>query len=153
MEQGASTVCGVVRAVHGGQAEVAVDEGGCGRCHETGGCGGQNLGRMFAGAPRTYRVDNSLGVAVGERVTIAVAAGSVRRAANLGYGVPLLAAIAGALAGNALLGDAGAIGGALLAFAGAMLYVRRRSWATAGSPAGEPHIVSRSQPDQEVGRQ
>jgi sigma-E factor negative regulatory protein RseC len=108
---------------------------------------------MFAGAPRTWRVDNSLGVAVGERVTIAVAAGSVRRAANLAYGVPLLAAIAGALAGNALLGDAGAIGGALLAFAGAMLYVRRRSRASTGNPAGEPHIVSRSQPDQEVGRQ
>ena len=182
-----STVCGVVRAVHGRQAEVAVDEGGCGRCHETGGCGGHNLGRMFAGLARTYRVDtdfcvcnvtdggdetkapsgfqdqgsdktdekvsNSLGVRVGERVTIAVAAGSVRRAANLAYGVPLLAAIVGALTGNSLFGDAGAIGGALLAFAGAMFYVRRRSWATAGNPAGEPHIVSRSQPDQEVGHQ
>ncbi len=144
MAQGGSTVCGVVRAVHGRQAEVAVDEGGCGRCHEAGGCGGQNLGRMFAGAPRTYRVDNSLGVAVGERVTIAIAAGSVRRAANLAYGVPLLAAIAGALVGNALLGDPGSIGGALLAFAGALLHVRRRSRGIAGYLAGEPHIVSRS---------
>ncbi len=144
MEQGGSTVCGVVRAVHGEQAEVAVDESGCGRCHEAGGCGGQNLGRMFAGGPRTYRVDNTLGVAVGERVTIAVAAGSVRRAANLAYGVPLLAAIAGALAGNVMLGEPGSIGGAILACAAAMLLVRRRSRADAGNPADQPHIVSRS---------
>jgi len=142
--ENSNTVCGVVRAVHGSQAEVAVDAGGCGRCHETGGCGGHHLGRMFAGAPRTFRVDNALGAAVGERVTIAIAAGGVRRAANLAYGVPLLAAIVGALAGNALFGDAGAIGGAMLALAGALFHVRHRSRSGAGSPADEPHIVSRS---------
>ena len=152
MEEGSSAVCGVVRSLHGNQAEVMVDAGGCGRCHETGGCGGQNLGRMFAGGPRTFRVDNSFGAAVGERVTIAIAAGSVRRAANLAYGMPLLAAIVGALLGNALFGDAGGIGGGALAFAGAVFYMWRRSWAMTGNPADEPHIVSRSQPDQELGR-
>lgn len=144
MEHNGSTVCGVVRAVDGQRAEVEVDEGGCGRCHETGGCGGQSLTRMFAGGPRTYRVDNHLGVSVGERVTVAIAPGSVRRAANLAYGVPLLAAIAGALAGTALFGDAGGIGGALLASIGALLYVRHRMQSTSGNPAENPHIVSRS---------
>jgi len=144
MEYGGNTVCGVVRAVHGAQAEVAVEEGGCGRCHEQGGCGGQHLSRLFASGPRTYRVDNACGAAVGERVTIAVAAGHVRRAANLAYGVPLLAALAGAVAGNAFSGDAGGIAGALLAFAGALLYVRFRSRGLAGDAAGGPHIISRS---------
>lgn len=144
MEHDGSTVCGVVRAVDGQQAEVEVDEGGCGRCHEKGGCGGQNLTRMFAGGPRTYRVDNHLGVAVGERVTVAIAPGSVRRAANLAYGMPLLAAIAGAVAGTALFGDPGGIAGAMLAFAGALLYVRHRAQAASGNPAENPHIVSRS---------
>lgn len=144
MERDGSTVCGVVRAVHGQQAEVVVEEGGCGRCHEEGGCGGQNLSRMFASGPRAYRVDNQLGVGVGERVTIAVAAGSVRRAANLAYGVPLLAAIVGALAGTTLFGDPGGIGGAVVAFAAAIAYVRQRAQASTGNPAESPHIVSRS---------
>ncbi|MCL2523930.1 MAG: SoxR reducing system RseC family protein [Betaproteobacteria bacterium] len=143
-EPGGSTVCGVVRALRGRQAEVVVDAGGCGRCYETGGCGGQHLARMFASGPRSFFVDNALGVAVGERVTIAIAAGSVRRAANLAYGLPLLAVIAGALAGNALFGELGGIGGAALAFAASLCHLRWRSQALAGNPAERPHLVSRS---------
>ncbi|KAB2927025.1 MAG: SoxR reducing system RseC family protein [Dechloromonas sp.] len=139
-----STVCGIVRAVDGAQAEVEVEQGGCGRCHEKGGCGGQSLTRMFASGPRKYRVDNQLGATVGERVSIAIAAGSIRRSANLAYGVPLLAAIAGALAGNAVYGDLGGIGGAVGAFFLALFYVRRRSMSGSGNSAERPHIVSRS---------
>lgn len=139
-----STVCGIVRTVDGDQADVEVEQGGCGRCHEKGGCGGQSLTRMFASGPRKYRVDNTLGAAVGERVTIAVASGSVRRAANLAYGVPLLAAIGGALAGTAWRGDLGGIAGAVVAFVVAVMYVRHRARAGSGNPAERPHIVSRS---------
>lgn len=139
-----STVCGIVRAVDGSQADVEVEQGGCGRCHEKGGCGGQSLTRIFASGPRRYRVDNALGAEVGERVTVAIAGGSVRRAANLAYGVPLLAGIAGAVLGTALHGDPGGMLGAALAFAGALLFVRRRSAGHAGNPAERPHIVSRS---------
>jgi sigma-E factor negative regulatory protein RseC len=139
-----STVCGIVRIVDGDQAEVEVEQGGCGRCHEAGGCGGQSLTRMFASGPRTYRVDNSFGAGVGERVTVAIAAGSVRRAANLAYGVPLLAGIAGALFGTALYGDVGGMLGAVAAFSLAVLHVRRRARAPTGNPAERPHIISRS---------
>lgn len=142
--EGGSTVCGVVRAVDGQQAEVEVEQGGCGRCHEKGGCGGQSLTRMFASGPRRYRVDNQFGAVVGERVTIAIAEGSVRRAANLAYGVPLLAGIAGALSGTALYGDPGGILGALLAFSLAMIFVRQRSKNHAGNSSERPHIISRS---------
>ena len=142
--EGGSTVCGVVREVDGQQAEVEVEQGGCGRCHEKGGCGGQSLTRMFASGPRRYRVDNQFGAVVGERVTIAIADGSVRRAANLAYGVPLLAGIAGALAGTALYGDPGGMLGALAAFALAMFFVRHRSKNRSGNSFERPHIISRS---------
>lgn len=144
MDSGRSTVCGVVRAVDGDQAEVEVEQGGCGRCHEAGGCGGQSLTRMFASGPRTYHVDNSFGAGIGDRVTVAIAAGSVRRAANLAYGVPLLAGIAGALLGTAIYGDLGGILGAVAAFSLAVLHVRRRARADSGNPAERPHIISRS---------
>ncbi len=142
--EGGNTVCGVVRAVEGQQAEVEVEQGGCGRCHEKGGCGGQSLTRMFASGPRRYRVDNQFGAAVGERVTIAIADGNVRRAANLAYGVPLLAALAGALLGTAVYGDPGGILGALVAFVLAMVFVRHRSRNRSGNSVERPHIVSRS---------
>jgi sigma-E factor negative regulatory protein RseC len=142
--EGGSTVCGVVRAVDGQQAEVEVEQGGCGRCHEKGGCGGPNLTRMFASGPRSYRVDNQFGAAVGERVTIAIAEGSVRRAANLAYGVPLLAGIVGALLGTAVYGDPGGMLGALLAFSLAVIFVRRHAKNRSGNSSERPHIISRS---------
>lgn len=142
--EGASTVCGVVRATDGQQAEVEVEQGGCGRCHEEGGCGGQSLTRMFTSGPRKYLVDNQLGAAVGERVTIAIAEGSVRRAANLAYGVPLLSGIAGALLGTALYADPGGMLGAVLGFALAMVFIRHRAKNRSGNSAERPHIVSRS---------
>jgi sigma-E factor negative regulatory protein RseC len=98
---------------------------------------------MFCSGPRTYRVANRLGAAAGERVTIAVAAGSIRRTANLAYGLPLTATIAGALLGTWQAGDlggiAGAAGGLALAFAG----VRFLAGRGAGNPVSRPHIVSR----------
>lgn len=142
--EGASTVCGVVRAVDGQQADVEVEQGGCGRCHEKGGCGGQSLTRMFASGPRRYRVDNRFGAVVGERVTIAIAEGSIRQAANLAYGVPLLAGIAGAVTGTALYGDPGGMFGALVAFSLAMIYVRHRAKNRSGNLSERPHIISRS---------
>ena len=143
MDEGAGIVHAIVRSLDGGDALVEVEQGGCGRCHEKGGCGGQQLTQMFCSGPRTYRVANQLGAAAGERVTIAVAAGSVRRTANLAYGLPLTTTIAGALLGTWQAGDlggiAGAAGGLALAFAG----VRFLAGRGAGNPVSRPHIVSR----------
>jgi len=141
---GSTTVCGVVRNVEGDQADVEVEQGGCGRCNEPGGCGGQSLTRMFASGPRKFRVDNQFGASVGDRVTIAIAAGNVRRSANLAYGIPLLAMIAGAVIGTAVRGDLGGMLGAACALFPALLYVRRRSTVRSGSAEERPHIVSRS---------
>ena len=109
MDQQASTVSAIIRALDGKEALVEVEAGGCGRCHEKGGCGGQQLTQMFCASPKTYRVNNNLGLGIGDRVTLAIAAGSVRRTANLAYGVPLTATIIGAALGTLLAGDFGGL--------------------------------------------
>ncbi len=104
---------GTVVALDREFAVVRMDETGCGRCQEEGGCGGNNIGRMFCGAPRTFRVLNPGKAIVGQSVRVAVPEGAVRRGALAAYGLPLLALFAGAIGGSALAGEGGAIVGAL----------------------------------------
>jgi len=144
MNREMSTIRAIVRAVDGNQAVVEVEAGGCGRCHEKGGCGGQSLTQMFCSGHKTYRVDNPTGAGVGDQVTVAISAGSVRRTANFAYGLPLLATIAGAVLGMSLLGDVGAMLGAVCSLALSILYVGFRSRGNTGNIADRPHIVSRS---------
>lgn len=144
MNEEHSTVQAVVRAVDGGEAVVEVAQGGCGRCHEEGGCGGQNLTQMFCTTPKTYRVANDIGAGVGDGVQIAIGPGSIRKMANLAYGLPLLAAIGGAMLGGTVNGDAGAIWGALAGLALSFAYLRRRSRPVLDNDDLRPHIVSRS---------
>ncbi|MBL8431576.1 MAG: SoxR reducing system RseC family protein [Dechloromonas sp.] len=139
-----STVRAIVREIDRDDALVEVEQGGCGRCHEAGGCGGQQLTRMFCSTPKTYRVANEIGAGVGDRVTIALAAGSVRRSANLAYILPLTATIAGAVVGMFLGDDPGAMLGALAGLLLAFLHVRHRAAAATGFPEIHPRIVSRS---------
>ena len=144
MAQEGSTIRAIVRAVDGSLAEVEVESGGCGRCHEEGGCGGQQLTQMFCSGPKTYKVDNALGASIGDRVTVAIAAGSVRRTANLAYGVPLTAVIIGAALGTSMAGDSAAMLGAALGLVLSLFYVRFRSHDASGNITGRPYIISRS---------
>ena len=140
-----STVRAVVREVNQAGTLVEVQEQrGCGRCHEPGGCGGQQLTQIFCSTPKTYRVANAIGAVVGDRVTIAISAGSVRRSANLAYVLPLTATIAGAVLGMLLGDDPGAMLGGLAGLLVAFLHVRHRAAAGTGFPANHPHIVARS---------
>lgn len=143
MNQEMNTIRAIVRAVDGNQAVVEVEAGGCGRCHEEGGCGGQSLTQMFCSGHKTYRVDNLSGAKPGDQVTVAISAGSVRRSANFAYGLPLLATIGGALLGMSLSGDVGAVLGAVGCLALSILYVGIRVRGSSGNIADRPHIVSR----------
>ncbi len=100
---------GNVTALDGEYAIVQMDESGCGRCHETGGCGGNNIGKMFCSTPRTFRVLNTGKAAIGDRVQVVVADGAVRHSAVYAYFLPLIALFVGAIGGNALAGEPGAI--------------------------------------------
>ena len=115
---------GTITALDGAYAIVRMDEAGCGRCHEEGGCGGNNLGKMLCASPRRFQVLNPGNSAVGDRVTIVVAEGAVRRSALLVYVLPLLALLVGALGGSALAGEIGAIVGAVGGLLGAWLILR-----------------------------
>lgn len=139
-----STARGVIKAIDGDHALVEIEHGGCGRCHEEGGCGGQQLTQMFCGGQKTYRVANAIGATIGERVVIAIAGGSVKRTANLAYGVPLLSMIAGAALGASLGGDLGSMLGAAIGLLAAFFYIRIRSRGEAGNSVERPHIISRS---------
>ncbi len=144
MDQEPSTIRATVRSLDGGEAIVEVEHGGCGRCHERGGCGGQQLTQMFCNGQKAYRVENSLGAEVGDSVVVAIAAGNVRRVANLAYGLPLVAAILGAVAGSQFFGNPGAIAGVGLGLLLAYSYIRIRSVGGAVTSFERPHIISRS---------
>jgi len=131
----------VVIAIDGDYALVRTDSGGCGRCHESGGCGGANISQMFCGSERSWRVLNPRRAKVGETVTVAVAAGAVRSGVSLLYGLPLLGLIGGAMFGAALEpvwgGIAGAAAGLLAAWGGVARVLRRRHC----DPRFQPHIL------------
>ncbi len=150
MQGEASTIRAVVRAVDADGVHVEVAQGGCGRCHEKGGCGGQHLTQAFCSGPRRYYVANDIGVQVGDQVTVEVAAGSLRRGANLAYGMPLLGLIGGALTGKALAGDAGAIIGGGLGLVLAYWLLARKSRNSPVDRQTQPRIVARHAPASEA---
>ena len=113
---------GSVTAIDGEHAIVRMDETGCGRCLEPGGCGGNTMGKLFCSTPRTFRVLNPGRSVVGDRVSVVIAEGAVGRSAALAYGVPLLALLIGAASGSNVAGETGAIAGA----AGGLLF----AWVT-----------------------
>ena len=98
---------------------------------------------MFCNGKKIFHVDNAIGAAVGDRVTIAVAPGSVRRTANLAYVLPLIATIVGAALGASFGGDLSAIIGGAVALIISFLYVIFRSQGDTGNFSGRPHIISR----------
>lgn len=92
-----------VVAVEPGRAQVETRRSGsCESCKARGGCSGLGGGREA----RVW-VTDPLGVAMGERVVIAVPGELVVRASLLLYLVPVLALLAGAVLGNRLAPDFG----------------------------------------------
>ena len=68
-----TTIKAIIRNLDGKFANVEVEHGGCGHCHEEGGCGGQQLTQMFCSGQKTYLVENTIGADVGDRATPACA--------------------------------------------------------------------------------
>lgn len=134
---------GKVTALDGAYAIVATEpENGCGRCHESGGCGGANISRMMcSSAPRTWRVLNPRGAKIGDDVTIAVADGAIGAGAFVVYVVPLVMLLLGAILGAALAGDAGAISGAMIGLLAGVLVMRQQQKRRLEDPRFQPHIV------------
>jgi len=143
MDEQLATVRGVVRALDGQEAIVEVEQGGCGRCHEKGGCGGQQLTQMFCSGPKMYRADNPGGAGIGDRVQVAFGADAVRRSANLAYGLPVLSLLSGAGLGMQLAEDPGAMLGGVAGLVAAWIFLRRNTRPGSGKPRNRPYILSR----------
>lgn len=133
---------GTVAAVDGEYALIRMDESGCGRCREAGGCGGNNIARLLCSKPRTFRVLNPEQRVVGERVCVRLVDGSLGRSALYAYAFPWLALLVGALLGSSLAGEAGAIGGAMAGLLVAWLGLRRAQRRDAADPRFQPSIRS-----------
>lgn len=117
---------GVVDEISGNMAtvEVGVAESGCGRCHEVGGCGGQNLSRALCHKKRRIILPNTLGAKVGDRVAVGMEDAAIGALATRTYVLPLLGILCGAIVGQHLVADGslGGIVGALGGFAAALVY-------------------------------
>ncbi len=123
-------VQGEVIAVEGGRALVrtAANSGGCGRCHEPGGCGSAKIGSMFRSEQAEFWLNNAIGAVVGEKVAICLAEEVSAQAALVGYLVPVvgivLGAAGGVFTGGADAGDGHALAGEVVGLAAGMLLSR-----------------------------
>ncbi|MDK9704953.1 MAG: SoxR reducing system RseC family protein [Sulfuritalea sp.] len=108
--------------------EVLVEVAGraptCGSCQTQDACQTGLLG--LSTGPRRYRLDNLIGARVGDRVSLAVADGTLWRAALASYGLPLLLAIAGAAVGQSLAADPGAVAGTMAGLGCGLVLLRHK---------------------------
>ena len=131
---------GVIASVDGRYALVRMDDTGCGRCHEPGGCGGVNIGKMLCRTPAEFRAENPGGAVVGQHVSVVVPDGAVRNGALLAYGLPLLLMLIGAFLGSVLSGDLGAIVGAVCGVAASLPVLRYAQARNVTSAQFQPYI-------------
>jgi len=114
------TKTGVVQSVRNGIAVVAVASGGCSSCGEKSGCA---IGRM-SGDNKTSLIEVATAehVSVGDSVTLSMPQVALHRAALIGYLIPAVTLLAGAIAGQAATGtDGGAAIGALAGLLAGMI--------------------------------
>jgi sigma-E factor negative regulatory protein RseC len=104
----------------------------CGSCAATGGCGTAALANWLPRRRLEFHVNDSLGLAPGERVVIGIDEGTVRLGALWLYAVPLLGMLAGGLFGEWLFSrsglntELGAIAFGLSGLAVSLLFVRQQ---------------------------
>lgn len=125
--------CGRVVAVEPAGVWVStLSRTGCGRCDEPGGCGRQSIFRLF-GQRRHHVLARlvagetdaaAMTLAPGDPVSVGIPEGLLLRASLVLYLLPLLALLAGALAGQALGGELASIGLGLAGVAGGFLLAR-----------------------------
>lgn len=117
---------GTVVAVEADSNQVWVEiperASACGSCSSAAGCQTGLLGK--GGGARRYRVENRIGAAPGDRVSLVVADGTVLRASWFSYFLPAILAIAGALVGQGMGNDLWAIAGTLVGLVVGFAFLR-----------------------------
>ena len=77
--------------------------GGCGRCHETGGCGGVSIAQPLCSTPKTLLVADDLGVQVGNKVLVVIPDALLSQGITRAYLIPLILLFFGSALGAILL--------------------------------------------------
>ncbi|MGB0128232.1 MAG: SoxR reducing system RseC family protein [Rhodocyclaceae bacterium] len=129
--------------------ELANRSAGCGRCHEPGGCGGgSNLfGQLFGTRTSVFRVRNSIGAQVGERVLVRLGEREILRTALAAYFLPIVLLVAGAFGGMVLAetpNDSAAFTGGIVGFAAGVLAVTIYQSRARKSGSLQPVLTRRS---------
>jgi sigma-E factor negative regulatory protein RseC len=114
----------IVLKTEGNLAWVEARESGtCGSCG-SGGCSTRRLADLFGRRERAFPVDTVLRAGAGERIVIGIPSGALWKSAFRLYGLPLLLMLGGALLGQHLYGDLGALAFAVAGLVLAMLAQR-----------------------------
>lgn len=89
-----------------GLARLQFDvSGGCGRCHETGGCGGVSIAQPLCNTPKTLLVADGVGVQVGDKVLVAIPDALLSQGVTRAYLIPLILLFLGSAIGAFILPD------------------------------------------------
>ncbi|MFM8798308.1 MAG: SoxR reducing system RseC family protein [Fluviibacter sp.] len=89
-----------------GLARLQFDvSGGCGRCHETGGCGGVSIAQPLCSTPKTLLVVNDVGVQLGDKVLVTIPDALLSQGITRAYLIPLILLFVGSALGALLLPD------------------------------------------------
>lgn len=122
--------------------EVKVLDGGCGRCHDEGGCGGQNITRALCDKTKKITVANTLGAGLGDTVFLGMEEQVLRAFATRAYVLPFLGLIFGAAFGQQLFASVDSLGGI---FGGMVGFVSALMWAKYHVREAEgPRMVARN---------
>jgi len=125
---------GVVEHVQGDVARVRLTEvqGGCGRCHEPGGCGGARIAHAFGQPNSVFHIPFDEPLKVGQAVVLMADEKAALGAALATYALPTMLVLLGVAIGASIWGDAGALVGFVASLILSVLAVRmlldRRGW-------------------------
>lgn len=120
---------GVVVRLNGERAWVRLTDiqGGCGRCHEPGGCGGARIAHAFGRPDEVFDVQVRDSVSVGQRVVLVVDDGAALKAAVTGYVLPTFLILALVGLGTWVAGESGGMFALVLSLFLSVFIVRRVS--------------------------
>lgn len=97
---------GIVAQIKKGKAIVSLPAQGCGGCGQRRSCG---IGKLAADNPQTLvELDVPSGLAIGDPVTVSLAEDKLLVAALVGYLLPAVSLVSGAIFGSLLAADANA---------------------------------------------
>ena len=139
-----------VRAIPVGDACGSCSSHGQQTANSGGGCGVDNIGRMFAGKEQRYRVLDTLGCHPGDEVVIGINDGSVLRGSAAVYLLPLallfIGAVLAAHQSTPAHADLASVAGAVGGFALATVWLWRFNLRIKRDPRFQPVILRKVHP-------